>query len=143
MTQRACRRCSVTQDLSEFRLKQNWHEHVCYTCSTEAARRYNALRYAQPTLRKLQLDQQRQKKTALKEKIIAYLGGKCHHCGVIDCYAIYDVHHCNPMMKDIKIAMSMHKQWEVIKTELDKDVLLLCSNCHRKEHVRLRNLTTE
>lgn len=67
-----------------------------------------------------------------------YKGGKCEICGVIENADFYDFHHIVPENKSFDITASLMKKWESIKAELDK-CLMLCPNCHRKEHIRMRN----
>lgn len=74
----------------------------------------------------------------LKLKAIKYLGGKCIKCGYNKCVDALDFHHRSPIDKDFSISGSVRK-WEIIKAELDK-CDLLCSNCHREEHSRLKNI---
>jgi hypothetical protein len=74
----------------------------------------------------------------LKEKAVAYLGGRCIDCGLQSEYAeVYDFHHRYPEEKDASIAylMDTTKRWERIREELDK-CDLLCSNCHRIRHAK-------
>ncbi len=68
-----------------------------------------------------------------KKLAVEYLGGKCSECGYIGCAAVYDFHHVNPEDKEFSIGSRSHKNFESIKEELDKCVLL-CSNCHRTLH---------
>ena len=73
----------------------------------------------------------------LKKLSIEYKGGKCQHCGYNKCDAAMEFHHTDPTQKDFGIAQRGHtRSFERIKIELDK-CILLCSNCHREEHVRL------
>jgi predicted HNH restriction endonuclease len=67
----------------------------------------------------------------LKERAIAYLGGKCQKCGYDACPAALDFHHLAGREKDFNI--SSKQSWESIQTELDK-CALLCANCHREAH---------
>lgn len=65
---------------------------------------------------------------------VAYLGGKCEHCGwigdVSEVYA-YDFHHLRD--KQFAFAEMTHLSWDKIRAELDK-CQLLCARCHRLEH---------
>jgi hypothetical protein len=70
----------------------------------------------------------------LKERAIAYLGGKCQVCGYDKCAAAMDFHHRDPRQKDFHI--SSKQSWEAIQPELDK-CCLLCANCHRETHAGL------
>lgn len=73
-----------------------------------------------------------QKRLALKEQAIAYLGGRCQICGYDRCPAAFDFHHPDPRTKDFTV--SVKTVWsEALEAELRKCVLL-CSNCHREVH---------
>lgn len=51
---------------------------------------------------------------------------------------LFEFHHKDPSEKDFGIAEKGHTISEVkMKSELDKCVML-CANCHREEHVRLK-----
>jgi cytochrome c553 len=67
-----------------------------------------------------------------KQKIIEYLGGKCSKCGYTKCSNALDAHHLSD--KDFSVS-GKTISWERIKDELAKCVLL-CSVCHRKEHMK-------
>ena len=72
-----------------------------------------------------------QKRLDLKERSIAYLGGKCALCGYDKCPAALDFHHPDGREKDFSI--SSKTSWKAIQTELSK-CDLLCANCHREVH---------
>lgn len=75
------------------------------------------------------------KRLALKERAIAFLGGKCQQCGYAKCPAAFDFHHLDPREKDFDISSRM--AWTpAMETELKKCVLL-CANCHREAHYGL------
>lgn len=65
-----------------------------------------------------------------KLKAIAYLGGKCLHCGFdnLDRPEVFDFHHL--FGKETDPTKLMRGTWEKLKVEIDK-CILLCSNCHR------------
>lgn len=67
----------------------------------------------------------------LKERAVAYLGGRCNICGYDKCPSAFDFHHIDPTEKDFVI--SSKTSWEAIEPELRKCVLL-CANCHREVH---------
>lgn len=69
----------------------------------------------------------------MKLKAIEYLGGQCSQCGVKGVPAIYDFHHKNPEEKDFSWGAKRTSNWDNLKKELDK-CILLCSNCHRELH---------
>lgn len=68
-----------------------------------------------------------------KRQAVAYLGGKCRHCGFDGHNSAFDYHHIDPNEKDINFKSSRQWSWERLKQELDKCVLL-CANCHRGVH---------
>jgi len=71
---------------------------------------------------------------ANKIRAVEYKGGKCHSCGAefeIKDYAAYEFHHLHD--KDLSIGQMSNVAWKRLKDELDK-CIMLCSNCHRKEH---------
>ena len=139
---KTCKQCLINQPIDNFRYRKDkdWYLIICKKCESITSSKYGKIRYANPVKRRYQLNFQRAVKKKLKDEIIQYLGGQCLHCGIKDsCTAIYDVHHCDPTKKDFNPAQRMHKSFEVLKPELDK-CILLCVNCHRREHVRLTDL---
>ena len=63
----------------------------------------------------------------------------CAHCGESDIICL-DFHHTDPTIKDLEVSKVHHQGWGIprIQKEIDKCVVL-CSNCHRKEHNRIFN----
>lgn len=73
-----------------------------------------------------------QRRLALKQRAVDFLGGKCHICGYDKCPAAFDFHHTDPRTKDFSI--SERTVWSAaLEVELHKTVLL-CANCHREVH---------
>lgn len=70
-----------------------------------------------------------------REKAIEYKGGKCEHCGYDRYRGALEFHHKDPTQKD-PYGLKAYKL-DRLFAEVDKCVLL-CSNCHREEHGRLR-----
>lgn len=67
---------------------------------------------------------------------IEYKGGKCEICGYNRCFDALEFHHINPEEKDPNFQSMRYWGLDKAKEELDK-CLLLCSNCHREEHVKM------
>ena len=117
--ERYCPSCKAYQNINEFysRRKNN--------CSGYCRKCINAKTVKRG--RKLKLD------------CIEYKGGKCQNCGYNKCQAALDFHHRNPEEKDFAICRryGCRKINDRIRKELDK-CDLLCANCHREEHWRVR-----
>ena len=69
----------------------------------------------------------------LKLKSIKYKGGKCLKCGYNKCSRSLDFHHLDPLKKDFNISDGKTHNFEKLKPELDK-CILICSNCHGELH---------
>jgi hypothetical protein len=76
---------------------------------------------------------EKQKETKLRA--VEYKGGCCQHCGYNKSISALEFHHMDPIQKDPQYKATW--SWKRLKPELDK-CILLCSNCHREEHDRIR-----
>lgn len=67
----------------------------------------------------------------------------CSRCPEKD-WAVLDFHHLNPKEKDLEVSNMVQLRWskKKILEEIAK-CIVLCSNCHRKEHWKLNQQTTE
>ena len=75
----------------------------------------------------------------VKEKLVAYKGGKCEKCGYDRCISALEFHHRDPDKKDFGIgAKGNTMKFEKMKEEADK-CILVCANCHREIHFELDN----
>jgi predicted HNH restriction endonuclease len=81
---------------------------------------------------------QRNRRKQTKEKLITEHGGKCIRCGYNKCHSALDFHHVDPGQKEAKIDRLLLNY----KKSLDESrkCILVCSNCHREIHARLREL---
>jgi hypothetical protein len=59
---------------------------------------------------------------------------KCSRCGESDPVCL-DFHHKNSNYKEVNVSQASHRGWSIkkIMEEINK-CIVLCSNCHRKEH---------
>jgi len=64
-----------------------------------------------------------------KAAAIKFLGGKCMKCGWHGDQAAMQFHHNSISKKDFNIGNVANRNWEKIKTEIKK-CILLCANCH-------------
>jgi hypothetical protein len=75
----------------------------------------------------------------LKQQIVAFLGGCCSLCGYDRYIGSLELHHQDPTKKDFDFAHCRTTNFEKVKPELEK-CILLCANCHREEHARMKGL---
>ena len=68
-----------------------------------------------------------------KAAAIKCLGGKCANCGWQGNQAALQFHHTTSKTKDFVLGNVANKNWDVIKMELKK-CILLCANCHAIKH---------
>lgn len=109
-----------THGSTDFRLSKDRPNGRCKKCSVDAVTKRRKL---------------------IKVKAVEYKGGVCEHCDNVYIPEVFEFHHKEPTEKDFAISANGNtKSWDDIKTEIDK-CLLLCANCHRIEHVRLKNNT--
>lgn len=67
-----------------------------------------------------------------KARAVELFGGKCLKCGIVDsAISIYDFHHLDKSKKEGNIRFG--NSWENVLKQIE-GCILLCSNCHRKEH---------
>lgn len=79
----------------------------------------------------------------IKDKAIAYLGGKCNFCGYDRCFSALDFHHIDEKTKSFGLSQrGLTRSWERTRQELKKCVLV-CANCHREIHAGLLQLSAE
>lgn len=101
---RICRLCK-----NKFKDYQNKNRTRCGSCNTKI-RRFRA-----------------------KSAAIKFLGEKCVKCGWRGNQAAFQFHHINSDKKDFIIGNVANKNWNKIKNELKK-CILLCANCHAIMH---------
>ena len=95
------------------------------------------------TRKKNKIEAVQRRRTKIKQLAVDYCGGKCIKCGYDKYIGALEFHHVDPTKKDFSIGGGGHtRKWEITKKELDK-CLLLCSNCHKEEHERIRNETNK
>lgn len=108
-----CPRCKTPKPVNEFYVRNN---------------RTDPSPYCKECSRKECVDRQRQ----IKDKLVQYKGGKCKVCEYDRCNDGLEFHHIDSTLKDFAISsVKSLTNWDKIKSELDKCVLLCC-RCHRE-----------
>lgn len=75
----------------------------------------------------------------IRLKSLKYKGDKCSICGYNKCLDALEFHHIDGSNKDFGLSQRGNtRSWEKVKQELDK-CILLCSNCHRELHFKIKN----
>lgn len=118
---KTCPKCSRELDKEDFynRRGEIGSSSICKNCNKQA------------TLKK-----QRE----FKKMCVDYMGGCCSVCGYNRYQGALEFHHINPSEKDFHMSKNKHYRFDERTTkELDK-CIILCANCHREEHARLRGL---
>lgn len=88
--------------------------------------------------KKCAVDAVQKRRVKLKEKAVAYKGGKCICCGYNKHYGSLEFHHVRD--KEFGISSKGYtRSWTKVKEELDK-CILVCSNCHAEIHNGLINI---
>ncbi len=124
-----CPNCRQTLQRSEF-----------YWRRDEAARNT----YCKACANKQTVERQQR----LKKQAVVYKGGRCRNCGYDRYIGSLEFHHIDNKSKELDISHSRHTNFEKLKPELDK-CILLCANCHRTRRSMLglrvcfRNLERE
>jgi len=71
----------------------------------------------------------------LKKRVIEYMGGKCCRCGYQQCIAALELHHPNPVIKEMGWDKLRKRTFEFIIQHIEEQgLVLICANCHREEH---------
>jgi hypothetical protein len=75
----------------------------------------------------------KKRKIEMKLKAVEYKGGKCCRCNYNKNIKALQFHHLDVQQKDFIIGGSYTRSWSILKTELDK-CILVCANCHVEIH---------
>lgn len=118
--QRRCPRCEQTHHIDQFYRRRDGKNYntYCKACTAELV-----------TMRQ----------QSLKRLAVAYKGGCCELCGYDRYIGSLEFHHTDPDAKEFDLGYFRSTDFEKARPELDK-CRLLCANCHREEHARLRGL---
>ena len=85
-------------------------------------------------------DQTIKRQRIFKDKCVEYKGGECEECKYKAYVGALEFHHVDPTTKKFSLATRRLTSFsEEIKQELDK-CMILCSNCHREKHAKIKGL---
>ena len=87
---------------------------------------------------KCNVDAVKRRRHTVKEKAVAYKGGKCVKCDYNKCISALEFHHPDKNKEFGIGAKGYTRSWEKLKLELDK-CILVCSNCHKEIEEELQN----
>ena len=97
---------------------------------------------AKSRCKKCAVEAVQKRRNDLKEKAVAYKGGKCENpdCGYNKYLGALEFHHTDKN-KEFGIASKGYtRSWEIVKRELDK-CIMLCSNCHKEAEAGLLDVS--
>ena len=80
---------------------------------------------------------QKQKWKDNKIKAIKSKGNCCQQCGYDKYHGALEFHHLDPTVKEDNWGRKWQRSWKKIEESIEHTILL-CANCHREEHERLR-----
>ncbi len=118
-----CSACKSEKPLSAYYKKMSTKDgmhHQCRTCHNKQNAKANKKRHQ-----------------VRRAKLLTLLGNKCKHCLQMFPHVAMDLHHLNPKGKDFSFNNLQGRAWSRVITEAKK-CILLCANCHRIEHERMR-----
>ena len=115
--EKTCSTCKVEKTLADFYRKNHSQCKKCHYEDTHA--------------RRLVKHHER------KDYFLKLLGVCCAHCKGVFPKECYDFHHVDPTKKEFHFNTMYSHSMDKLEKEVSKCVLL-CSNCHRIEHARIR-----
>ena len=79
-----------------------------------------------------------QKRYERRDIMITSRGGRCEWCRIKYPNWMYDFHHLVPSNKNMVLGLgNLGRKWKIIEEEFKKCVVL-CPNCHRSAHAKLK-----
>lgn len=129
--EKKCNKCKKIKDITQFKFRaDNKYDCYCKSCRSEYQKeRYSKTRISQ--IEKNTLYRINSPKKTWFQELKSQLS--CSKCGE-NHPACLEFHHKNPQEKEFTISsMIGRKRKELILEEIKKCVVL-CANCHRKEH---------
>lgn len=121
MKTKKCSKCDNVKEITEFHKHKKdteYYKSYCKNCQS-----------------KIKKENRAKIRSEIKENL------KCSKCGYNQCLEALEFHHSDPNKKEYSICflVNSEKNIKAIQEEIDK-CIVLCANCHREEHWRLKQL---
>lgn len=132
-----CNECREEKDITLFRRDRrikSGYQGRCKSCVSQAIKNAYPSSYREKANARSLTHRKRNRE--LKQQYLS--GRQCANCGEPD-LVVFEFHHPDPTQKDFTIGDAHSHKWDDILSEMEK-CIILCANCHRKEHYRLRLL---
>lgn len=134
-----CSKCQQDKSKTEFyksASKPDGYQSRCKACNRIA----NVESYANSETRRSKVKATREATKDRNKRLVDRYKRmcSCKHCGEND-PIVLDLHHVDPNGKDANPASLLGGSLEVLRAEIRK-CIVLCSNCHRREHHKLRTM---
>ena len=120
---RPCRRCGVSSGGTvqyKTRCQECWQKVETAARSPGGKHHEKVLAYKRKRMREA------------KQKCVDYLGGKCVKCNYAKSLRALSLHHKIRADKEFEMSTIKDHNWEKVKRELDK-CILVCLNCHMEQ----------
>ncbi len=136
-----CSTCQEYKSLSEFSKnssKPDGLQSYCKAC----AKIFNKRHYeSDKTKRRVYVAERNKKVVKENREFIKSFKGQnpCKSCGESETVCL-DFHHLDPKEKDLDVSAMVYHKLENIKLEISK-CIVLCSNCHRKVHAGILEIS--
>lgn len=118
--EKLCPSCNVVLPISSFGIHQKKDRKGKPFCIFTLCKKCDSIRI-------------KERKRRIKQLSVEYKGGKCCRCGYDKCLRSLDFHHQDESEKDFGVSAYSGSNFDDIKKELDK-CILVCKNCHGEIH---------
>lgn len=134
-TMRICIKCKTDKSLDNYSKNSRHQDHISKVCK-DCHRKEDRESYKKHS---------KSRRQAIKTKTEFVMNWfrtfksslKCSNCPETH-YATLQFHHTDPSKKDMNVSNMRYYSIETIKKEIEK-CIVLCANCHAKEHWKLKN----
>lgn len=132
MTQKTCCKCKLPKDIECFSIKRSSKDGKAKECKS-CKRLYNQSLYKKHTQR--ERTRLKKRTNELRDWYKELKRNKCCSRCPENHPACIEFHHLDPKQKAFEISTCWRKGYSIqrIEEEIAK-CIILCSNCHRKEH---------